>query len=54
MDTETPTLIAVLRDRMEKMKPHERLELMDSLMQGYCRECEFDDPDHRCQCWNDE
>ena len=54
MNTETETLVAVLHDRMEKMTADERLELMRSLMDGYCKECGYEDPDRRCQCWNDE
>lgn len=54
MDTETETLVAVLRDRMEKMTDDERLELMNSLMDGYCEECGCESTRIRCQCWNDE
>ena len=39
MNTETETLIAVLRDRMEKMSDDERIGLMHSLMDGYCESC---------------
>lgn len=39
MDTETPTLIAVLRDRMTKMPDSERLELIEALSDGYCLHC---------------
>jgi hypothetical protein len=54
MDTETETLVAVLHDRMEKMTPGDRLGLMRSLMDGYCKECGYEDPKGNCQCWNDE
>lgn len=54
MDTENENLIGVLRSRMEKMTDYERLELMHSLMEGYCEECGCEDQQGRCQCWNDE
>lgn len=50
----TSEMISTLRLRIQGMTPTERLELVDVLMHGYCRECGFDDPNHCCQCWNDE
>ena len=31
-----------------------RIELWTSIAEGYCRSCGGYDPDHRCECWNDE
>ena len=52
MNTETETLVNVLRDRMEKMSDESRLELMAALMEGYCGEC---GSDHLpCYCTRDD
>lgn len=51
MDTETETLVSVLRDRMTKMTDDERHELMHELMDGWCVHCGAETP---CYCWNDE
>lgn len=52
MDTETKTLVAVLRDRMERMSDDERITLLDSLFDGYCKHCgSYLLP---CHCMNDE
>lgn len=55
MDTETNTLVAVLRSRMDQMSPEERLSLMQSLMEGYCPHCGYmlDNTD-RCFCRSDD
>ena len=42
MNTETETLINVLRTRMERMSQEARLDLMAALMDGYCRNCGSD------------
>lgn len=52
MNTETETLITVLRSRMEKMDEGERKDLIDQLSDGYCERCLSDDMP--CYCWNDE
>ncbi|WP_293371564.1 hypothetical protein [Nevskia sp.] len=54
MCTETPTLIRVLRDRMEKMTPDERLELAGDLLDGYCEHCGYETHGRTCHCTNDE
>lgn len=54
MNTETETLVAALNDRLEKMSDDERIEIMRSIMNGYCKECGCVDPSGTCQCWNDE
>lgn len=54
MNTETEVLIAVLRDRMEKMNGEERLAILEQLFDGYCIHCGDRHPDYgKCQCWND-
>ena len=54
MNTETQTLVDVLNSRMEKMTSLERLDLMNDLMRGYCKECGYELQDGRCHCLNDE
>jgi len=55
VNTETETLVAVLRDRMQKMTDEERLALIDALAEGYCIHCGREETNgRRCQCWNDE
>ena len=39
MNTETETLINVIRDRMERMTDDERLNLLSDLFDGYCKHC---------------
>lgn len=43
-----------LRDSMEAMEPSERLDMVNTIMAGYCRYCGNKDPDGSCKCWNDE
>ena len=52
VNTETETLINVLRERMEKMSNEARLDLMATLMEGYCRYCCSDYLP--CYCINDD
>ena len=52
MNTETETLVNVLRDRMDKMSDEARLDLLHSLMDGYCIHC---GSDHLpCYCTRDD
>jgi hypothetical protein len=37
---------------MTMMTPEQRLELVAGF--SFCRHCGRDDPEHACQCWNDE
>lgn len=37
---------------LESLLPNERLDILREL--PYCYECGGADPNHRCQCWNDE
>ena len=43
-----------LRVMLANSTPDERLELLAELFSGYCEHCGDEDPDNRCQCWNDE
>ena len=52
MNTETDTLINVLRNRMESMCDGERKELVEQLIEDYCKYCMSDDLP--CYCWRDE
>jgi hypothetical protein len=54
MNTETDTLVAVIHDRMQKMTDFERLDIIETLMRGFCKDCGCVDPSGTCQCWNDE
>lgn len=54
MNTETETLVSVLRDRMEKMTDQERIDLLDSLFAGFCKHCGADIGDGRCYCLRDD
>jgi len=51
-ETETETLINILRDRMEEMSDEARLDLMAALMEGFCRHCGSDNLP--CYCTRDE
>lgn len=51
-EIETKTLILFLRDKISKMTDEERVNLIDDLMAGYCKDCGCNNP--MCQCWNDE
>lgn len=35
------------------MSPDDREAFVKTLTDGICRHCWYDDPDGRCQCWND-
>lgn len=54
MNTETETLLAVIKDRMEKMTDLERENIWEYLQDGYCKDCGCVDPKKQCQCWNDD
>ena len=54
MNTETETLINVLRDRMQKMTDQERIDLLDALFAGYCQHCGSDIGNGRCYCTSDD
>lgn len=54
MNTETETLILVLRGRMEKMTTEERLDLMHSLMEDYCEKCGIETGGMVCYCTRDD
>lgn len=54
MNTDTDILVYVIHDRMQKMTADERLEIINILMDGFCKECGWNDPSGTCQCWNDE
>ena len=54
MDAETKTLVAVLRERMEKMTDEERVELIGDLKEGYCQDCGRATGEWLCHCMNDE
>lgn len=41
MDTSTPTLISVLRDRMQFETPDERVSIVRQIMDGYCFKCGY-------------
>lgn len=43
-----------LRNRMEKMAPSERIDMVNTIMAGHCKHCGNKDPDGSCKCWNDE
>lgn len=51
-----PELLAkILNERLLATVPwHERLDLLAIVRNGFCDQCGYDDPDGRCQCWNDE
>ncbi len=38
-DLQTDTLIDIIRSRMWKMTDEERIDLMNYLMDGYCKYC---------------
>lgn len=42
------------RKDMKDMTSEERMILWGQLMEGYCTHCGDEDPQKRCQCWNDE
>jgi len=50
----SPPQAEALHDLIILMKPDERLALIHSLMEGYCKECGVEDTEGRCQCWNDD
>lgn len=50
----TEPLIAEMRDRMVDLLPSERIDLVNDLLDGYCKHCGWADPEGVCQCWNDE
>lgn len=62
MDTSTPTLIAVLHDRMQFETPDERVSIVRQIMDGYCLKCggALNTPEWLnarggyCNCDNDE
>lgn len=41
-------------DSMADMSPEERVELMRSIEENYCRYCGFDQVERKCHCWNDD
>lgn len=49
-----PGFVNELRDHMETMTPAERLDMVNTLMAGYCQNCGCVDKSGSCQCWNDE
>lgn len=48
------TLTTALREKMKTMNDEERLELMNTLMEGYCKICGCKSPTGSCSCWKDE
>lgn len=47
-------LLVKVRVMQENMTPSERKEFWSELQVGYCEGCGYADPNHVCQCWNDE
>jgi hypothetical protein len=39
---EDPELISLVRDVLAHMLPHERIELIDKCLEGYCHHCGSD------------
>jgi len=49
----TEALRRTVREALETMSDHQRLEFWNKVEEGYCRACGREDEDQRCQCWND-
>jgi len=47
-------LLQKMRELMDSVSASHRLEIVSVILAPYCRHCGYDDPDHRCQCWNDD
>lgn len=43
-----------LHDALRDLTPEQRLEVFHDISEGYCGHCGYEDPEGRCQCWNDE
>lgn len=50
----TEVTFVKLGELFSKMPPELREQFIDTVTAGICRHCWHDDPDGRCQCWNDE
>ena len=58
MDATTEKLVKALRERLANMKADDRVELVNTLMYGYCVHCgdpqDYESPDwHGCYCRDD-
>jgi len=54
MNAQTEALIESVRRYQSTLTAEERKEFWDELRAFYCHECGREDPNHTCQCWNDE
>ncbi len=50
----TGLIVLMLKDRLKSMGSQARMDFFGALTEGYCTHCGADDPDGKCQCWNDE
>jgi hypothetical protein len=48
----TENLIITIRELMETMCDEERIDLINCIMDGYCKYC--GGKDLPCYCWNDD
>ena len=56
MNTETETLVNVIKSRLEEMTADERVALFENITDGYCVRCgqAFEKGYFYCHCNNDE
>lgn len=50
----TSEIVARIKSLMEQMRPKERIELIDDLMDDYCKHCGCRETGYGCRCWDDE